>query len=77
MAEGLGIFEQTQFAYLIAPIVPVLKKDKVSSRNCGEFKQTVNHASKLDHYKIPIIEYTFAKFTGDKLFTELELSQAY
>ena len=41
------ILEPVQFADWAAPIVPVLKSDKKSLRICGDFKMTVNSASKL------------------------------
>ena len=66
-----------QFADWAAPIVPVLKADKESLRICGDFKQTVNTASKLDRYPIPKIEDLFANLAGGKSFTKLDMSQAY
>ena len=36
----------------VSPIVPVLKPDKKSIHICGNFKQTVNPAAKLDRYPI-------------------------
>ena len=44
------IIEPVQFADWAVPMAPVLKQDKVSVRICGDFKPTINHASKLDHY---------------------------
>ena len=52
-----GIIEPIQFADWAAPIVPVLKADKKSIRICGDFKQTVNTASKLDRYPIQQIAH--------------------
>ena len=69
--------EPVQFADWAAPIVPVLKQDKKSLRLCGDFKLTVNQASKLDKYPIPKIEDLFSKLTGGKSFTKLDMSQAY
>ena len=43
-----GILQPVQFADWAPPIVPVLKADKQSIRICGDFKLTVNQASKLD-----------------------------
>ena len=60
-----------------APIVPVLKSDKKSLRICGDFKMTVNSASKLDAYPIPRIEDLFARLSGGVCFSKLDLSQAY
>ena len=57
--------------------MPILKRDLKSVRICGDFKLTVNQASKLDRYPIPKIEDLFAKVNGGKVFTQLDLSQAY
>ena len=73
----LGVIEPVQFADWAAPIVPVLKSDKSSIRICGDFKITINRATKLDQYPIPKIKDLFAKLSGGKMFTKLDLSQAY
>ena len=57
-------------------IVPVLKSDR-SVRICGDFKVTLNSVSKLDRHLIPRIEDLFATLGGGKLFSKLEMSQAY
>ena len=72
-----GILEPIQFADWAAPIVPVLKSDGKSLRICGDFKLTVNRASKLDRYPIPKIEDLFATLMGGKAFSKLDMSQAY
>ena len=72
-----GVIEPIQYAEWAAPIVPVLKSDKQSVRICGDFKLTVNRASKLDCYPIPKIEDLLAKLAGGKTFSQLDLSQAY
>ncbi len=55
----------------------MLKQDKKTLRVCGDFKLTVNKASKLDKYPIPKIEDLFAQLAGGKSFTQLDMSQAY
>ena len=75
--EKEGIIEPVQFADWAAPIVPVLKGDGKSLRICGDFKLTINQASKLDRYPIPRIEDLFAKLTGGTSFSKLDMSQAY
>ncbi len=55
-----GVLEPVQFSEWAAPIVPVLKSDRISVRICGGFKLTVNQVSKLDHYPIPRVEDLFA-----------------
>ena len=71
-----GTIEPVQVSDWAAPIVPVLKSDK-SVRICGDFRLTVNPASKLDNYPIPKVEDLFAKLNKGKPFTKLDLSQAY
>ena len=75
--EKEGIIEPVQFADWAAPIVAVLKADGRSVRICGDFKVTINQASKLDRYPIPKIEDLLARLAGGKLFSKLDMSQAY
>ena len=75
--EKDGILEPVQFADWAAPIVTVLKADGKAVRICGDFKVTVNQASKLDRYPIPKVEDLLAKLAGGKKFTKLDMSQAY
>ena len=63
-----GILESVQFADWAAPIVPVLKNDGQSVRICGDFRLTINQASRLDRYLIPRIEDLFACLSGGKAF---------
>ena len=71
------ILEPVELADWAAPIVPVLKSDKKSVRICGDFKRTVNLASKVDRYPIPKIEDLFTSLSGGKSFSTLDMSQAY
>lgn len=72
-----GIITPVQFADWAAPIVPVVKQYGKSLRICGDFKLTVNQASKLDHYPIPRIDDLFVKLARGQSFTKLDMSQAY
>ena len=72
-----GILEPVEFASWAAPTVTVLKADKKSVRLCGDFRLTVNPVAKLDRYPIPKIEDLLAKLAGGRLFTKIDLSQAY
>ena len=74
--DRLTAEEPRQFADWAAPIVPVLKGDQ-TVRICGDFKQTINQASKLDKYPIPRIEDLFAGLAGGTCFSKLDLSKAY
>ena len=71
-----GILEPVQFSEWGTPIVPVLKKDN-TVRICGDYRLTVNQACKLDKYPVPRIEDLCTKLAGGKVFTKLDMSQAY
>lgn len=75
--QAEGIIEPVQYADWAAPIVPILKSDKVSVRICGDYKLTVNKASRIDNYPIPKIADIFSTLAGGKMFTKLDMSQAY
>ena len=70
------IIEPVQYSKWAAPIVPVLKPDG-SVRICGDYRLTVNQAEVIDKYPIPKIEDLYAKLSGGKTFTKLDMSQAY
>ena len=72
-----GIINPVQFADWAAPIVPVLKADKKTVRICGDFKMTVNQASRLDKYPIPKIEDLFVRMSGGTKFTKLDLTTKF
>ena len=60
-----------------APVVPVVKADK-KIRLCGDYKITVNKYTTNDSYPLPtIVENLYARFSGDKVFTSLDLRHAY
>ena len=71
-----GVLEPVQFSKWAAPIVPVVKNDG-SVRICGDYKITVNQATKGDAHPIPRIDELFAKLSGGKVFSKLDLSHAY
>ena len=54
----------------------VPKKDG-KFRICGDYKVTVNQALSVDQYPLPKPEDLFATLAGGKVFTKLDLSQAY
>ena len=71
-----GVIEPIAFTEWAAPIVPVLKKDG-TVRICGDYKLTVNQASKVDSYPLPKIDDLFASLAGGKTFSKLDLANAY
>lgn len=64
--QAEGIIEPVQYADWAAPIVPILKSDKVSVRICGDYKLTVNKASRVDNYPIPKLLTFSQPWQGEK-----------
>ena len=74
--EKLGIIKKVTHSEWATPIVAVPKKDG-KFRICGDYKVTVNQALSVDQYPLPKPEDLFATLAGGKVFTKLDLSQAY
>ncbi|KAK3747889.1 hypothetical protein QZH41_001353 [Actinostola sp. cb2023] len=74
--QGEGIISPVEFSEWAAPIVPVVNSNGLV-RICGDYKCTVNQASKLDNYPIPKTEDLLATLDGGNKFTKLDMSQAY
>ena len=70
------VMKPVEFSEWAAPIVPVMKENG-KFRICGDYKITVNQASKLDRYPILKIEDLLATLEGGEKFTKLDMSQAY
>ena len=65
--EKAGVIKPLQFADWAAPtIVLVLKRDRL----CGDYKIT-------DSYPLPRIDDLFTALTSGKIFSMLDLAQAY
>ena len=74
--EQEGVIKQVPYSRWAAPIVPVLKASG-QIRICGDYKQTVNKVAKPDSYPLPHVDELYAKLSGGKQFTKLDLSNAY
>ena len=72
-----GTLQPVDYAKWAAPMVAVLKGDRKSVRICGDFRITVNPVSKLNRYPLPKVEDLFATLAGGRVFTKLDLTQAY
>ena len=70
------ILHPVQFSDWAAPIVPVAKKDS-SIRICGDYKLTANRVSFTDQYPIPRIDDLLASTAKAKVFSKLDLANAY
>ena len=72
-----GTLEPVDYAEWAAPIVAVLKSDRKSVRICGDFRMTINPVSKLNRYPLPKIEDLFSNLAKGKVFSKLDVTQAY
>ena len=55
----------------------VWKRDHQGVRICGDFRITINPVSKLNRYPLPRVEDLFTTLAEGKVFTKLDLTQAY
>ena len=71
-----GIISPVQFSSWAAPVVPVLKRNG-KIRLCGDYKLTINQVSPTETYPLPRAEELFANLSAGKIFSKLDLSNAY
>ena len=73
--ENLGVISPVKTSKWAAPIVPLVKKTG-DVRMCVNFKP-LNQDCDIDCYPLPRIEEIFANLKGGKLFSKLDLENAY
>lgn len=71
-----GVLEPIDNTDWGTPLVPILKPNG-DIRICGDYKTTINKYLVDVKYPLPRIEEIFASLQGGKLFTKLDLSNAY
>ena len=74
--EQQGVLVKTSSSDWAAPIVAVPKKDG-KFRICGDYKVTINQALNVEQYPLPKPEELFSTLAKGKVFSKLDLSQAY
>ena len=74
--EQQGVLVKTSSSDWAAPIVAVPKKDG-KFRICGDYKVTVNQVLNVEQYPLPKPEELFSTLAKGKVFSKLDLSQAY
>ena len=74
--EQEGVIKRAPYSRWASPIVPVLKAFG-QIRICGDYKQTVNKVAKPDSYPLLHVDELYAKLSGGKQFTKLDLNNAY
>ena len=71
-----GVLESVRFSNWASPIVAVPKKDG-GLRICVDFKKTVNPRIEKNNYPLPLIDEIIAKIGHGKIFTVLDLKNAF
>ena len=74
--EKAGLIEKVESSQWASPIVVTIKPGRESIRICGDYTQ-VNKIIQNQTYLTPSIEVAFAKMANKKIFTKLDLSDAY
>jgi hypothetical protein len=73
----LGVFRPITHSAWAAPLVPIMKADKQTVRLCGDYKVTLNKAIITDQYTMPQAEDIFARLADGKIFSKVDMSEAY
>ena len=71
-----GVLEPVSYSRWATPVVPIVKPTG-DIRLCGDYKCTVNRVVLPDKYPLPSITELLSSIAGAKLFTKLDLAQAY
>ena len=74
--EACGIISKVNYSSWAAPIV-VVRKTNGTVRLCGDFSTGLNEALQTHQYPLPIPEDLFTRLNGGKVFTKIDLSDAY
>ncbi|XP_022833967.1 uncharacterized protein K02A2.6-like [Spodoptera litura] len=71
-----GILTPVRYSKWATPL-RIVKKDDGSLRICGDYRSTVNMAIDVDTYPLPAATESFVKLSGGRIFSKLDLKQAY
>ena len=73
--EQMGVISKIQYKWA-APAVYIKKKSN-EIRVRADFSTDLNAALKEYHYPLPSPDEVFSKLNGDKIFSKIDLSDAY
>lgn len=73
---SIGVLEPVPYSDWATPVVPVKKPDG-SIRLCGDYRLTVNVATETDTFPQPTINESLSEVAGGRIFTKLDLKEAY
>ena len=74
--QAEGILEPVEQSEWATPLV-IVPKSNGKIRVCGDFKVTINQCVETKSYPLPTTEDIFAHLAGGRVFSKLDLSQAY
>lgn len=72
----LGVFEAVSFSEYAAPIVAVKKKNG-KIRICGDYSTGLNDSLEANQYPLPTADQIFTGLSGNKIFSVIDLSDAF
>ena len=74
--ESLGVVSPVKVSKWATPIVPILKKNG-TVHVCRDYKVSANKALLTEEYPLPKVDDLVSALSGGKLFTKLDMSNAY
>lgn len=74
--QDIGVIEKVDYSEWASPTVYVKKKNN-KIRVCADFSTGLNDCLKEHNYPLPTPEEIFSKLSGGKIFTKIDLSEAY
>ncbi|XP_059611718.1 uncharacterized protein K02A2.6-like [Phlebotomus argentipes] len=74
--QASGIITPVEYSPWAAPIV-VVKKPNGRIRICGDYSTGLNQAVETNDYPIPDPDSLFSQFAGKRVFSHIDLSDAY
>ena len=74
--EELHSIQPVQFAEWAAPVMPMIKPDKITCI-CKDYKLTVNQPIKLDKYPVLKIEDLYAKLARSQSNAKLDMNHTH
>ncbi|XP_062702030.1 uncharacterized protein K02A2.6-like [Aedes albopictus] len=74
--QALDIISPVTYSEWAAPIVAV-RKPNGKVRICADYSTGLNEALEANHHPLPLPQDIFAKLAGKKIFSQIDLSDAY
>lgn len=75
--EQLGIITKVDYSDWAAPIVVVKKGNTGKIRICADYSTGLNNVLEPNQHPLPLVDDIFAKLANCKIFSKIDLSDAY